>query len=110
MLTLSACILVTQFTSAPFLKQPEAPCIIPLAISHCQTLQLKIGPPPSFHKHTLSDCHADGTKPVLLKHMRIWTGGKNGTEVIHGDILLDKGLIKAVGHVSQSTWKVFNDN
>ncbi|KAG6891468.1 hypothetical protein C0992_006199 [Termitomyces sp. T32_za158] len=40
-----------------------------------------------------------GTKPVLIKRAKIWTGTENGTEVIYGDILLDKGLIKSVGHL-----------
>jgi imidazolonepropionase-like amidohydrolase len=36
---------------------------------------------------------------VLIKRAKIWTGRKNGTEVIDGDILLDKGIIKSVGHL-----------
>lgn len=29
----------------------------------------------------------------------IFTGGDNGTETIHGDILLDKGIVKAIGKI-----------
>ncbi|KAJ2931515.1 hypothetical protein H1R20_g5580, partial [Candolleomyces eurysporus] len=29
----------------------------------------------------------------------IWTGKKNGTEVIERDILMDKGIIKSIGHL-----------
>jgi hypothetical protein len=32
---------------------------------------------------------------------KIWTGGKNGTEVVEADILLDKGIIKGIGHVGR---------
>ena len=32
---------------------------------------------------------------------RIWTGEKNGTEVIEADILLDKGIIKGIGHIGR---------
>lgn len=38
------------------------------------------------------------TKPTLLRNATIWTGLVDGFEVIKGDILLDKGLIKAIGH------------
>jgi hypothetical protein len=107
-LTLLAFILVTRVVHIPFLRQSVSPHVS-LAISRCQQLQLKIGPPPGFHKRTRSDRYADGTKPILLKRARIWTGGKNGTEVIHGDILVDKGLIKAIGHVPRSNLKGLED-
>ena len=32
---------------------------------------------------------------------RIWTGEKNGTEVVQADILLDKGIIKGIGHIGR---------
>lgn len=32
-----------------------------------------------------------------------WTGGKNGTEVFRGDIIIDKGLIKGVGHFGSAS-------
>ncbi len=40
-----------------------------------------------------------GTPPTLIKNATIWTGGHNGTEVIFGDLLLDGGIIKAVGDI-----------
>jgi imidazolonepropionase-like amidohydrolase len=36
---------------------------------------------------------------VLIKNAKIWTGKKNGTQVIDSDILLDKGIIKSIGHL-----------
>jgi imidazolonepropionase-like amidohydrolase len=32
----------------------------------------------------------------------IWTGARNGTEVVYGDVLLDKGLVVAVGYIPPS--------
>jgi dihydroorotase-like cyclic amidohydrolase len=37
-----------------------------------------------------------GTKPTLIRNATIWTGLDDGKEVIQGDILIDKGLIKKV--------------
>lgn len=34
---------------------------------------------------------------MLIKGGRIWTGRNNGTQVIYGDILMDKGIIKRIG-------------
>jgi hypothetical protein len=35
----------------------------------------------------------------LLRNATIWTGGINGLEIVKGDMLLDRGLIKAVGRI-----------
>ena len=32
----------------------------------------------------------------------IWTGARNGTEIVYGDVLLDKGLVVAVGYIPPS--------
>ena len=40
-----------------------------------------------------------GTPPTLILNATIWTGGRNGTEVVFGDLLLDKGLVQAVGYI-----------
>jgi imidazolonepropionase-like amidohydrolase len=36
---------------------------------------------------------------VMIVNASLWTGGDSGHEVIHGDILLDHGIIKAVGDI-----------
>jgi imidazolonepropionase-like amidohydrolase len=43
-----------------------------------------------------------GTPPVLLRNGMIWTGARNGTEIVYGDVLLDKGLVVAVGYIPPS--------
>lgn len=109
-LSIIVSILVTQLQAVhiPSLYR-RVPPHISLAISRCQHLQLKTGPPPGFYRRTRSDRYVEGTKPILLRRARIWTGEKNGTEVIRGDILLDMGLIKAVGHVALRDLKAFKD-
>ncbi|KAL0946374.1 hypothetical protein HGRIS_012604 [Hohenbuehelia grisea] len=70
--------------------------------ARCKYLRTPAGPPPSFYKRTQSDRYVDGTRPVLLRNAKIWTSRANGTEVIHGDLLLDKGILKAEGRVPRA--------
>ncbi|EMD37373.1 hypothetical protein CERSUDRAFT_114046 [Gelatoporia subvermispora B] len=79
-------------------------------LARCRSLHETPGPPPGFHKREQSDRFVPGTKPVLLKNARIWTGADNGTEVVHGDILLENGLIKQVGHIGRSALAAFKDD
>ncbi|QRW21792.1 carbohydrate esterase family 9 protein [Rhizoctonia solani] len=53
--------------------------------------------PESFWSRAESERWEPGTPPTLIQNATIWTGGDNGDEVVLGDILLDKGIIKAVG-------------
>lgn len=75
----------------------QAPPHIQAAAAKCLSLQQEPGPPPDFWKRSRSDRYEPGTRPVLIKGGRIWTGRNNGTEVIYGDILMEKGIIKSVG-------------
>lgn len=100
--------LITSIRSPRF--KISSPPLVSFAISRCQQLQLKPGPPPEFYERSQSDRYTPGTKPTLLKHARIWTGERNGTEIIRGDVLLDGGLIKAAGHVPSSALEVFKDD
>ena len=80
------------------------------ALARCEALHLPAGPPDNFHGRTESDRFAAGTKPTLIKNAKIWTGAENGTEVIHGDILLDKGMIMAVGSLGNTLKKYKDDD
>lgn len=53
-------------------------------------------------ERTQSDRFDLGTRSTLLRNAKIWTGLLNGTEVIHGDILLHNGIIKALGYIPLS--------
>jgi hypothetical protein len=68
-------------------------------IARCRQLAMPAASPPNFHSRSRSDRFEEGTRPILIQNARIWTGNKNGTEVVHADILLDKGLIKSIGHL-----------
>lgn len=69
-------------------------------IKKCRALHTPAGVDEAlFHKRTHSDRFVPGTKPTLIRNARIWTGNSNGTEVINGSILLDRGMIKALGRV-----------
>ena len=72
-------------------------------IAKCRHLQMQAGPPQDFHIRTHSDRFEEGTRPVLVKNGKIWTGGKNGTEVIQGDILMDNGIIKNIGYLQSGS-------
>ncbi|KAG2142813.1 uncharacterized protein EDB93DRAFT_1338417 [Suillus bovinus] len=73
-------------------------------LSKCAYIRAKPGPPPNFHTRTQSDRYADSenTTPVLVRNATIWTAANDGHEVISGDLLLHRGLIKAIGDVTLS--------
>ncbi|PCH43667.1 hypothetical protein WOLCODRAFT_153717 [Wolfiporia cocos MD-104 SS10] len=79
------------------------------ALSRCQSINLAAGPSPDFYKRKQSDRYEPGTKTYLLKNARIWTGDKNGTEVLHADILIDKGIIKGIGHVRNAALQAYKE-
>ena len=72
------------------------------SLARCASLKVSAGPSANFHDRTESDRFVHGTKATLLHNARIWTGGNNGTEIIHGDIFLDKAIIQGVGIVNLS--------
>jgi hypothetical protein len=71
----------------------------------CRALRAPAGPPPSFDPASRLDGQSDryvpGTRPVLIRNAKIWTGRKEGKETVHGDILLDRGLVIGVGKLSE---------
>ncbi|CAE6420173.1 unnamed protein product [Rhizoctonia solani] len=93
------------FLAYNVLNLPNAPKSRPLpphaleSLSKCKLLNLKPGPPKNFWSRTESERWEPGTPPTLIQNATIWTGGDDGNEVLLGDILLDKGIIKAVGRV-----------
>lgn len=80
------------------------------ALAQCRALHLKPGPPKGFDKRTESDRYVVGTKAYLLKNAKIWTGEKNGTEVVHADILLDKGIIKGIGQTARNIYSAYKED
>ena len=80
------------------------------SLARCRSLQAKPGPSQDFHKRSQSDRFEEGTQPILIKNAKIWTGDINGTEVVHADVLLDKGIIKGIGRVERFQLKAFKDD
>jgi hypothetical protein len=72
----------------------------PVILSHCAALKIIPSSPQDFHSREESDRFEPGTNATLIRNCVIFTGKNNGTEVIHGDILLDKGVIKGLGKIS----------
>ncbi|KAL4078461.1 hypothetical protein V8B97DRAFT_2102344 [Scleroderma yunnanense] len=87
---------------SPFWRVPHSDEQPLKAAARCASLALNPGPPPHFHHRTHSDRFDPDTPATLIRNAQIWTGMHNGTEVIHGDILLENGLITAVGRVEES--------
>ncbi|KAK7470198.1 hypothetical protein VKT23_001636 [Stygiomarasmius scandens] len=67
----------------------------------CRNLNVVPGPPSDFYSRSKSDRFEHGTKSVLIKNATIWTGEK---VIESGDVLLDKGIIKAIGSVDESQY------
>lgn len=75
-------------------------------LQKCHMLHAKPGPPSNFHQRTKSDRFVEGTRATLIRNASIWTGDH---EITQGDILLDKGIIKFVGHASPNMFNKFKD-
>ncbi|KJA29058.1 hypothetical protein HYPSUDRAFT_211640 [Hypholoma sublateritium FD-334 SS-4] len=86
-----------SFTAVPSAQRPPHAAHV-LAV--CSQLHALPGPPAGFYEREQSDRFEKGTRPVLVRNAKIWTGNKNGTEVLRAtDILIDGGIIKSIGHL-----------
>lgn len=68
-------------------------------LARCASLKAVPGPPPAFRSRDISDRYEPGTNGTWIKHGLIFSGEKNGTVIIKGDLLLDKGIVKAIGRI-----------
>ena len=78
-------------------------------LEKCNALNTAAGPPSNFHQRSHSDRWVHGTPPVLFKNATIWTGRVSGKEVVTGDLLIDKGLIKKIGLVKDTALAEYKD-
>ena len=70
-------------------------------LDRCKYIRTPAGAPDDFSERIASDRFVEGTRATLIRNAKVWTGGRNGTEVIFGDVLLDNGIIQAVGYIPQ---------
>ncbi|KAJ7594051.1 hypothetical protein C8J56DRAFT_853905 [Mycena floridula] len=75
-------------------------------VEKCKNLHSPAGPPsgfdPSSRLSGTSDRFVPGTPPILIRNGKILTGARNGTEIVFGDVFLDKGLVVAVGYIPEN--------
>jgi len=74
----------------------------PEILMRCAALKARPGPLSNFLERKVSDRFEEGTPATIIRNATIWTGEKNGTEIIYGDLLLDKGIVQAVGQVPRT--------
>ena len=79
------------------------------ALQKCHNLHTKPAPPSDFNLRTESDRFASKTKATLIKNASLWTGRVNGLEVVEGDLLLDKGIIKGIGKLDSDVLAAYTD-
>ncbi|KAJ3852408.1 carbohydrate esterase family 9 protein [Lentinula lateritia] len=98
---LIVCVYTGVFTRTLDAKSSFAkvPINAPQIIQKCSTLNVLPGPPSDFSSRNESDRYVPGTNPTLIKNATIWTGNVKGLEIILGDLLLEKGIIQAVGEI-----------
>lgn len=100
---IALCLLAVTFASlSRVLYKPTPPINANEVLAHCAHLHARPGVPVDFHERDVSDRFEEGTASTLIRNATIWTGGRDGTEVVYGDLLLDKGIIKAVGYIPRS--------
>ncbi|KAH9992672.1 carbohydrate esterase family 9 protein [Russula vinacea] len=93
--------LSTSFLSL-FRRTEQLPFHAERSLARCASLRISAGPPLDFQDRTESDRFVHGTKATLFHNARIWTGENNGTEIVHGDVFFDKGIIQGVGNLNLS--------
>jgi hypothetical protein len=68
-------------------------------VRQCAAIRVIPSPSGSFLSRDESDRFDAGTNATLIRNARIFTGEKNGTVIVYGDILFDKGVIKGLGEI-----------
>ncbi|KAI0677231.1 composite domain of metallo-dependent hydrolase [Trametes maxima] len=93
--------------SASFQRTQDAQRV-PLAaqniLRQCAGLRAIPGPAADFLDRERSDRYEPGTRPTLIKNATLWTGARNGSEIVYGDILLDKGLVRGIGYIPEALY------
>ncbi|KAL5534649.1 hypothetical protein ACEPAG_1112 [Sanghuangporus baumii] len=107
LLMLGTQIWITRGASRSAVKIPRNATSIK---ARCENLKLSPGPSLGFRSRTSSDRFVHGTKVTLIRNATIWTGNEDGKEILKGNVLLDKGLIKIVGGDNELLAKHLDDS
>lgn len=78
-------------------------------LDKCAALKVPAGPPEDFYTRETSDRYQAGTTATLIRNATIFTGARNGTEVVYGDVLLNGGIVKALGYIPPRLLALAND-
>ncbi|KAF7355475.1 Carbohydrate esterase family 9 protein [Mycena sanguinolenta] len=84
----------------PAVETPRAPIDAESLRIKCQAIQSFAVPSPSFLKRQVSDRFEVGTNSTLITNATILLGKGNETYSMHGDLYLDKGIVKNIGSLS----------
>ncbi|KAF9534703.1 carbohydrate esterase family 9 protein [Crepidotus variabilis] len=69
-------------------------------LTRCARITATPGPSASFLARDKSDRYEKGTNATLIRNAVIFTGKDDGQQIIHGDLLLDKGIVRGIGKIS----------
>ncbi|KAJ7228499.1 carbohydrate esterase family 9 protein [Mycena pura] len=83
------------------LKTPRVPVDVQEIQKRCSSFGSPAGPSPFFLEREVSDRFEAGTNSTLITNATLLTGRGNDTHIMHGDLYLDNGLVKAIGTLSQ---------
>ncbi|KAI0371545.1 composite domain of metallo-dependent hydrolase [Pilatotrama ljubarskyi] len=107
LIALTLCASYIPLLTASFRERQSAQRV-PLAaqdiLRRCAGLRAVPGPLTNFLARDRSDRFEPGTRATLIKNVTLWTGARNGTEIVYGDILLDKGLVRGIGDIPESLY------
>ncbi|KXN89583.1 hypothetical protein AN958_05450 [Leucoagaricus sp. SymC.cos] len=72
-------------------------------LSRCAAMKATPIVPQTFRSRKSSERYELGNNATLVRDATIFTGKDNGREIIRGDILLDRGVIRGVGRIPART-------
>ncbi|KAK8845279.1 hypothetical protein IAR55_005992 [Kwoniella newhampshirensis] len=100
---LTCLIILKYYDYFPFPSKP-LPGFVEDGIRQCKLIEH--GPPvkkPFTSSRKVSDRYVPSTKAVWLKNATVWTGEKDGKEILRQvDVLLDGGMIRRIGKSSDT--------
>ena len=77
-------------------------------LSKCAARDATPRSPDDLLLRSVNDRFETGTRATLIKNVTLWTGARNGTEIVYGDILLDKGLIQGIGYIPEWDYSLYD--